>query len=522
MTGMILLTALLLASASARAEPRALEELRALAPSAVADAPALPRFSAAAEPETDDRPLCPARGLVLPETAKAEIVSVSDAGGYEFMRDFARETLRAQPDSPPVFLLNAHPENIERLRRDLSASGGRVPRLISLQATELDEEGHKDDLYLEWQQDFFKPQFDPKTGKPVAALVPGYPAGNLGEALSKALAKLGVATRRLPEREGRDPFSGGNVDMLPGGICLMGDGDVEAADLRSYAAQMCGPDSTLVKAPTSWLYSTHVDELVRVVPDFTQAGCAYAVLTASPDKALEVMRQHREEPAFSKPGGLSDNFFYDITRSGMASMCGTYQSIHSGYSPLGSKDYEARREKEIFSDSQILRPTMTDAQLNAIPGPEYCPAMKNGDAVQAFEVNGGMKEYSALVQGELTRFSGELMSALRGASPQCRFDLVPVPVLFVGSIEVDRDGSHRPAPRRERSGFSVYPDPINSVLVGRTLLLPEPYNGAFAEELRKTLAARGIEARFLDSLKAHELSGNVHCSVQVLRSCRPR
>ena len=169
-----------------------------------------------------------------------------------------------------------------------------------------------------------------------------------------------------------------------------------------------------------------------------------------------------------------------------------------------------------------LRPSPPSDDVRTTPGPAYCPDMKNSDVAAAFEANPVLKEYSALVQAELDRFSGRLLGALRAASPSCRFEPVEVPALFAGAVELTAEGGRRPVPGEELSGYSIYPSPANSVLIGRTLILPDPYNPSFADDLSRTLAERGIEARFIDTLNAHEYLGNAHCAVQVLRSCRPR
>ena len=314
---------------------KAIEELRALAPAGFAAAPPVPAAWVLAG-EASSGEDCPRRGRLLPETATAEVVSISDAFGYEFMRDFVLEAARAQPDSVPVFLLNAKPESVERLRRELDDGTRRgrrlAKRLRALEATSPDEFGRDTPLRFEWQQDFYKPRFDPGTGRPVAALISNYPdIGTLPEALARELSDLGIKTTRSPNQSAANGFSGGNIDMLPGGVCAIGDSDLKSAEREAFATSMCGEDASPLAAPTSWLRSGHIDELLRVVANPLEAGCAYSVLLASPRKALKLLRENPGSPAFAGLRGLPADPGYRISRiGGLNWVCATYQAMNAG------------------------------------------------------------------------------------------------------------------------------------------------------------------------------------------------
>jgi hypothetical protein len=464
---------------------------------------------------------CPATGLMLPETMPVDAVTLSDEdGGYELLRDSVKGIFEAQPENPPILLCNCQPDNFKKLKEEIGSKLAKKLKLVSAEG--LDDFHEAVPVYMTWQQDYMKPQFDRSTGKPVAAMVPDYPTiGNLKSQLEKSLGEIGISSSHpKPMSVATDTTSGGNLDMLPGGICLMGhENKVSARDWDSYSKSMCGEDALRIPIETSWIYSGHIDELIRAIPNYKSSrACAYTVLIASPRKALQLLAEVPESPAFSTPNGLPEEFERMIGGTGLSQVCGVYQLLHSQLK--GPHDFSPEREKAIESNTPLLRAAHSGA-LMVGPGPMYCPSMKSSDVLKSISINPVIREYNELVQKELDRIKTKILSAMKSKLPECEIDILDVPNLWGGAIAIDPDGSHKLAPREESSGFAMYPNPTNSTEIGRTLLMPRLYNERFDTYIESEVGKRGLKTVFLDTMRLHINAGNVHCSMQTLRSCQP-
>jgi len=474
---------------------------------------------------------CPSKGNLIPEYHHAETVSLSDrTGGYAFLKDMMIGLIWAQPNQSLLFILNASPQNIQKLQSEILLNHGNqfgpnprkiLSQIIPLQATGLDEMGDLEKIYLAWQQDYYKPQFDKRSGRPIASMVENYPdIGELQQSLATILKSHGIESlfsqTGLPAKNGT---SGGNLDMLPDGVCLVGSADFSDKEWNHYSLAKCGTDSRRIKVSTSWLASFHLDELLRIVPRYDQTGCAFTLMVASPQKAIELLKADPNQTAFASiDKGNPDSLYYHATRiPAISDVCGTHQALQAP-----GNDLKPLIQKAIFSNDQIMYNWRAKATMINTPGPMGCQSMKNKDVAAAFELNPLLKEYSALVIRELDRIKSDVLGALKQESPGCRFDILEVPNLFSGPIAIKPNGTHTfPEPREQSQGYSVYPNPTNSVLMGNKILMPMLYNRTFEKYMQRSLLNRGIETKFIDTFLAHESVGNLHCLTQVLRSCTP-
>jgi protein-arginine deiminase len=72
-----------------------------------------------------------------------------------------------------------------------------------------------------------------------------------------------------------------------------------------------------------------------------------------------------------------------------------------------------------------------------------------------------------------------------------------------------------------RDGLAALPNAVNSLIVGRTVFVPDPGIAAFADDLRTRLTALGLTVHVLDSVEPyHVRGGELHCGTNTVR--RPR
>jgi len=107
--------------------------------------------------------------------------------------------------------------------------------------------------------------------------------------------------------------------------------------------------------------------------------------------------------------------------------------------------------------------------------------------------------------------------------PQCKkyFDILDVPNLFYGSPAIENNGKlDLPKPS---DVDSFLPNPTNSVLMNRTILLPETGNSTFDNYVEGELKKRNLATEYIDSWDyAHLGQGNIHCSSHSIPYCKPR
>ena len=72
-------------------------------------------------------------------------------------------------------------------------------------------------------------------------------------------------------------------------------------------------------------------------------------------------------------------------------------------------------------------------------------------------------------------------------------------------------------------GNSLLPNPTNGVVSNDTIIYPDPSNQAYRDYLTRQAKLINMESGFVDTWRpSHSLEGNLHCSSQALRYCRPR
>ena len=207
-------------------------------------------------------------------------------------------------DNAPNIIVPANAEDFERLKAaleaEIKASNGKIPE--SVLSKVVPAGGNS----FTWQQDYFESFFDPNTGRPVTRRMGTYintdvPAAMTG--LSQAAQSCEITdggaiqtdlkgyTATGPGRSFGSGEMGGNIEGLPGGLCLVGDNQSP-----EFTQQYCGDAQNVVQIDVSWLTVGHVDEVAKIVPT-NRPGvpreCQFSLMLASPDKALELLKNSR-------------------------------------------------------------------------------------------------------------------------------------------------------------------------------------------------------------------------------------
>ncbi len=148
-----------------------------------------------------------------------------------------------------------------------------------------------------------------------------------------------------------------------------------------------------------------------------------------------------------------------------------------------------------------------------------CKAMTNAEAREVFlrgQINGvPIKDFYDAVTDRLQVFRQEVESKLRQKFPQCNPKWIEVPQLFWGEPGTEKDDILKYA-----YATNLLPAPSNAVSLGQSLIFSDTYNSAFNDYLKKAVEGRS-EAQFVNAFHAQIMGGNLHCSTQAIRVCRP-
>lgn len=504
-----------------------------------------------------DVPECPPEGTMLPETFPAAAVVLSDdvLNGNNQMRsemginrhqvvgDKALSILRASGAHPPVLFLSMEADSIraieQRIRREAPDRATQARWLAALRRTGAQS--------FNWQQDIMQPYFDPSTGRPVIRGVnryvnAGFNANASLEALRAAAAQCGVTVGQGLVGDGtlQNGHTGGNIEAYPGGNCVLGTNHLSGHQWTQYSSEACGGQRPL-QIDTSFMTVGHTDEIFSVVPS-NQSRCGFAVMVASPRLGLELLERNRQQTMLNWQRDVSpehrrgrmSNFaaWRDVCRRWQESRDaqrerspgGTRGSRTNGFrwlwSPHAAQAGLANRDDEDSGDNphspspSSPSPAPASALLN-------CEDMTNADLLAAMDMpsresNGTLREYNMAIQSIMDRNVEALRARLRETNNGCDVPFIEVPNLFHGRMQ------GRGAEARPTSAEGIFSNPTNGLNITGRFIFPDPGNEAFRRELDNRMRAHGVGTDHIDMTYAHVNQGNLHCSSNVLRYCRPR
>lgn len=552
-------------------------------------------------------PACPASGVgILDDTYPVQSLVISQQpmarteAGRSLPRRTILEAMRAfnfELERVPYIIYPVRSGDLTTLRseleRDLVAAG--VPRerargLLNERLRSVDMDPYT------WQQDYFEASFNPRTGQPQVRYAEVYGTHWEGSrASAEAIARAPVCQisqgRDLQSfSEGKDTEElargvsptpageyGGNIEGLPGGLCLVGNNQREA-----FSTQICGPAENIVRAEVNWLEVGHVDEVFKVVPRSASDGrppeCAFSILAADTELGLSLLG----EDAVARTPVLDRSLDPSITqlseappqfsRSNRVRMpvaqspayrifCGILDAREGGGgSPEGTRGSGVRSVlnrillDSAFAQGQKRRRERTAPREITVEGKPDAPSSASSEderifqclrnsrnvshrdfsaALQTGSEYAALRAYNQKIQQAMNRSKETIYQAILGRLPQCRSFFPTTESLFTKvpnyfsppdprnvAAHVDPATGELLQPGAE--AMSLFPNPTNGVLLNRSLLLPGPVPRGYQDYLQRTLTGLGLTGVPMDTWDyAHAGSGNLHCSSHTLPYCRP-
>ncbi len=490
-------------------------------------------------------PECPEGGLV-PESFPLGAIVVSDFStrgvrSSEFTADVVKKVLRNAGDQNPLLILPVAPETLESVKKEIMA----------MDATPDQKEKWLKSIVpisnasYTWQQDLMQPFINPKSGKLQLRKVEGYQEdrgqSDIHGKIAKQLRKCGFESGPLlkTQSQGRELTSGhygGNIEGLPGGICLLGD---DALDSRSqkpihwqrYADQICEPgEENQIKVPTYWLNVGHTDEIVKVLPNKTrEKPCDFSIAISSPRKAIELLRKDSKGSFFdfkSSSPRLDQEFSYKVRGSSALSLVCRDALSFRGERYLKQKRQDQQSSKTMSDGRNWYDVLIKVARASGFvteesDSIEECENMTNGEIADLFDKVGTYRDYQNAIQAELDQLKNEMKAKLAKKLPQCEVDIFEVPDLYVGGYTLRVGGV-----RSELShgmGVSLMPNSTNGVTLNNVSIHSDPHVGAFKKYTAEENQKRGLNTEFVDTFEyAHVGYGNLHCSTNTMYICKPR
>jgi len=266
--------------------------------------------------EGADVPSCPQTvGTLLPETYPSLGYVVSDLpvittpSSEAFTERVTLVILEASGTRTPLIFLPVRAEAFGALMTRVKAEQERSTKSQRwTQSLRHVTGGNDGETSRTWQQDYWLPVQDSR-GLPVFRQIPRYgrdsdfayrhlaraakscPLFSFGE----SIPPLGEDTPELSgDRFHVMPNVAGNALGLPGGLVVVGDKASHPAFTRFFTTS----EDDVIRVPTSYMQVGQVDELVKVLPD-SSPGCGFAIALASPDRALELLKQDKDSRFFS-------------------------------------------------------------------------------------------------------------------------------------------------------------------------------------------------------------------------------
>jgi hypothetical protein len=408
-----------------------------------------------------------------------------------------------------------------------------------------------------WQQDYMQGFVDPASGQPMIRRAFGYEAGHglrrelFTPELASGFSECGImrGPDLIAEGEFRAGNMGGNIEALPGGICVLGNDHFEPhSQWQTYMDRVCRDPSpsARIEAPTDWLKVGHTDEILKTVRNKNkQAPCDFSVVLASPRKAIELLQQNPNEPFLDFTGGRGGTptelaqrrvLAYD----GLSQLCfqinsppETESTPRRGVpapspSPAPAPGNVMNIREQQNSNGSVLNYGLQVLLFGQIAYAEvpvdtenFCAGMTNGQVAAVLAGDNDLGRYNRLVQQQMDNLREEIRNKIQQRIPNCQPDFIEAPDAFFGGAPVRKaDGTYE-LPKGQ--ALSILPNPTNAISINDTIISPEPGNRAFKNYLSEQYSRRGLSPQYVDTFDTtHQGMGNLHCSTNTVHLCSPR
>jgi hypothetical protein len=492
-------------------------------------------------------PLCPENGSpILNEGYPAMAVTISDShGGPDFVVDFVKGVLAAQPTRPPQILLTVEPETQAALEQAIRQSA-QTPAQRDLWLSALSRVRSFESY--PWQQDIAQSTIDPRTGRPqfraLTAADSERPAisaqrNAIGQTLQQDCEIATGAPLTHPKFKSTRALNalfGGNVEGGPNGLCLVGRSKLSETEFAAFSKEVCGT-GRVVAVPTQSLDVGHTDELVSTVR--TGPGeCDSVILLANPQLGIDRLKAQPNDrllpglPAeYSRDVGIDPTILYCMGQLQRAENSGRILRFPLVDRPPDSPSQRSPGRTWYRRLDTILQTTRAHAGLSAEPQNESAPSeldgprttamlyrdcvgITNGQFAGLLEADPEQVGFREVMTRQLDAFRGELTQAWTQAAPNCQPRIVETPTLLRGRYyKNDQTADY---------GASVFNNSVNMQQFGSSVLFPKTGNAALDSDMSQRLQSLGLTPRPINTSVGNSFGGNLHCLTNAIRYCRPR
>jgi hypothetical protein len=297
---------------------------------------------------------------------------------------------------------------------------------------------------------------------------------------------LNLPLLAAPSSSGASPDYGGNIEALPNGSLLHGDG--MSKPLATLLASKSAQGTTVV--PTAWLKSVgHVDEYLSVLP--ARTACGYTIAQGDVPLALATLLS-TSSAACSE---MQARYVERCAEVHHYCRIVSYRH-HMMQLPLFALDDVKASIRHFLRDPATAQPTTVDAfdlTIPSRPGQATIPSHDGTLGIDDFIRENLIRQRDSIDPALRT-----LRAALGTACGEQEL-FTKLPMLF-------RNGR-----------ISELPGAANMVSLYDTAIVPEPFLGSFRDVTRAALTGRGLKPEFVDTMHLHTRQGQVHCATQVFR-----
>lgn len=515
---------------------------------------------------------CPTSGsTLLDETYPTKAFVISIKPFKDFSKDIQKSENRAT-QVPVQFALNIFKsydynkntpeiiipsdeekfkEFIKILKEEINNSDGKIPKSILTKIKRADGRNYT------WQQDYFESLVNLQTGNPELRKIEAFEdeskngkntlkaivaATNSSISLGKKIPTyheqdLDQIRERNPTKRVALSFSagesGGNIEGLPGGLCLTGDNLS-----KDFTKEICGEGNN-VQIHTSWLDVGHVDEIFKVIPTNIPGvpkQCQFSIMAASPVKALELLKksgnQNRdflesydgyENKSIHNANQFNTSRTYDEQGPGKK-IC---ELIEKNIIPYRSPTTPSNNVKTNVHGAflQFIRElsiTNLYAQSNSFNCKKHLTDISNIELFKGIQRDKKLLHYNEAIQNDLNESKLKIKQKILERLPECKkyFSFIDVPNIFYGD-ELIKDGDNYRLQKTGGTGSSLFPNPTNSVLANKTLMFSDPHNNNFREYLNTEMKKIGLKSTNIDTWEySHIARGNLHCASHSITYCK--
>jgi hypothetical protein len=485
-------------------------------------------------------PLCPKSGTqILDNSYPAAFASISAEQGLIFSSSFIEEVMFQQNPPIPIVVTSTKLDY-----KNLIAKLKKSSQLSATQKKLLEE--YVLPLFVEdvaatnWQQDFMEGSYNPNTGFPVVREVKNYFKQrdldqNYLKKIVNQVEKCGVTYDQTPmqlsaQDNSTSPTSGmfgGNLESLPNGLCIIGTDHFGTEDyLNEYARVACGRNDYL-QIPTSFLKVGHADEVISVLPDANKSKpCDFAIALASPRKALELLRTRPEEQLF-------DSAFINGDTEAFQRACRNIigKRILTGWDETKNKIKSSKPgdENSVFYHflNLLAAPSAfaSEGFLSKVWNwKKECQNLTNNDLLKYIEgdeftvgnepIPSEFKLANESIQNEMDDFKYKLQSELQYSSKNCQPKIIDVPIIY--------EATYSSTSKKAANAITILPSPANGIRVNDKFMYSKVGSRSFDNYLKETFKNLKANSASIDTYWAQENLGNLHCSSNIIRYCRPR